>query len=103
MHGSVTLYLTYLGIAQPVNTLGAICVIVCEDVGRERLLLVNVESRSAELDVVMDELVGCVVGDALRRRFGLDTSCFEAALALHGAGQGQTGQGSPRRSGRRNA
>lgn len=58
-------YLTYLRIAQPVNTLGAVGVVVGEDMGRELLLLVNAEPRSAELDVVIDELVGGVVGDAL--------------------------------------
>jgi hypothetical protein len=58
-------YLTYVRIAQPVHTLGSVGVVVGEDMGREQLLLVNAESRRAELDVVMDELVGGVVGDAL--------------------------------------
>ena len=61
--------MTYLGIGQPVNALGAVRIVVCEDVVGESSLLMKVEAGRAELDVVMDELVGLVVGDTLRWGF----------------------------------
>ena len=81
---------TYLGIGQPVNALGAVRIVVCEDVVGESSLLMKVEAGRAELDVVMDELVGLVVGDTLRWRLA---SGFEAALAFHRVGEGHAGHG----------
>jgi hypothetical protein len=89
--GLCYLRLTYLGIAQPVDALGVICIVVGEDVAGEFLLLLDVEARSAQLDVVLHELVGRVVGNALGG--GLQISCFDASLALHGVGEGHAGQG----------
>jgi hypothetical protein len=85
VHGFVLWYLAYLSIGQPVNALGAIRVVVGEDVVRECLLFVKAESRSAELNVVVDELIGRMVGDALR---GDLASRFEASLDFHGVGEG---------------
>lgn len=45
--------MTYLGIGQPVNTLGAVHIVVCEDVVGESSLLMKVDAGRAELDVVM--------------------------------------------------
>jgi hypothetical protein len=89
VHGSVLRYLTYLSAGQPVNALGAIRVVVGEDVVREILLFMKTESRSAELDVVVDELICRMIGDALR---GDLASCFETSLDFHGVGDGQAGQ-----------
>jgi hypothetical protein len=88
--GTWGLAVTYLSIGQPVNALRAVCVVVCENVVGEIYLLVHVEARRAELDVVMDELVGLVVGDTLGRRFG---SGFKAALGFHRVGKGHAGHG----------
>jgi hypothetical protein len=81
---------TYLSISQPVNALRAVCVVICENVVGEINLLVHVEAGRAELDVVMDELVGVVVGDTLRWCFG---PRFEAVLGLHRVGEGHAGHG----------
>jgi hypothetical protein len=48
------------------------------------------ESRSADLDIVVDELVGLVVGYTFGWGYA---SCFEASLTFHGVGDGQAGQG----------
>jgi len=78
------------GIGQPVNALRAVCVIICKNVVGESYLVVHGEARRAELDVVMDELVGLVVGDTLGRGFA---SGFEAALGFHRVGKGHAGHG----------
>ena len=88
--GNLGLVVTYLGIGQPVNALRAVCVVVCENVVGEICLLVHCEAGRAELDEVMDELVGLVVGDTLRWGFA---SGFEAALGFHRVGEGQAGHG----------
>lgn len=80
--------MTYLGIGEPVNALGAVRIVVCKDVVGERALLMKAEAGRAELDEVMDELVGLVVGDTLRWGFA---SGFEAALAFHRVGEGHAG------------
>ena len=67
--GTLVAVVTCLGIGQPVNVLGAVCVVVCEDVGGESSLLMKVEAGRAELDVVMDKLVSLVVGGTLRWGF----------------------------------
>ena len=82
--------LTHLSIAQPVHALRAVFVVVCQDMARESLLLVNAESWSSELDVVVDELIRLVVGDAIR---GLLASDFKAPLDFHGVGEGRARQG----------
>lgn len=88
--GILAVVATYLGIGQPVNALGAVCIVVCEDVVGESSLLMKVEAGRAELDVVMDELVGLVVGDTLRWGFA---SSFEAAPGFHRVGEGHAGHG----------
>jgi hypothetical protein len=88
--GNLGLVATYLSIGQPVNALRAVCVVVCENVVGEIYLLVHVEARRAELDVVMDELVGLVVGDTLRRGLG---SGLKATLGFHRVGEGHAGHG----------
>jgi hypothetical protein len=88
--GTWGLVVTYFGIGQPVNALRAVCVIICKNVVGESYLVVHGEARRAELDVVMDELVGLVVGDTLRRGFA---SGFEAALGFHRVGKGHAGHG----------
>jgi hypothetical protein len=80
---------TYLGIGQPVNALGAVRVVVCEDVVGESSLLVKIEAGRADLDEVMDELVGLVVGDTLRWGFA---SGFEATLGFHRVGESHAGR-----------
>ena len=67
--GTLAVVETYLRIGQPVNGLGAVRIVVCEDVVGESSLLMKVGAGRAELDVVMDELVGLVVGDTLRWGF----------------------------------
>jgi hypothetical protein len=88
--GTLAVVVTYLSIGQPVNALGAVRIVVCEDVVGKSLLLMKGEAGRAELDVVMDELVGLVVGDTLRWGFA---SGFEAALAFHRVGEGHAGHG----------
>ena len=77
---------------QLLNALGAVCVVVYEHAACDLLLLVDAEPRNAELDEVVDELLGCVVGDALPRVVALEAPYFEACLAFHGIGKSQGGQ-----------
>src|SRR2546423_7600860 len=51
--GALAVVVTYLGIGQPVNALGAVRIVVCEDVVGESSPLMKVDAGRAELDVVM--------------------------------------------------